>query len=217
MTVTVVIYFWRLKGTMPVDVDSLGLGYPLALVVGAVAGGYGFGSFNLILTGVDQYGRSIVGALTGAIFAVEVFKWRQGIRSSTGLIFVPGFCTSLVVGRFGCFFSGLEDWTHGTATSFSWGYDFGDGVLRHPVQLYESGLMAAFLLFAVVMLARRSPFFYRNGFYLMVGTYAFQRFWWEFLKPYATPIGPFNTFHFLCAGLMAYALVMLLRNQNVRT
>ena len=72
-------------------------------------------------------------------------------------------------------------------------------------------------LFAVVMLARRSPFFYRNGFYLMVGAYAFQRFWWEFLKPYATPFGPFNTFHFLCAGLMAYALVMLLRNQNVRT
>ena len=101
MTATVVIYFWRLKGTMPVDVDSLGLGYPLALVVGAVAGGYGFGSLNLILTGVDQYGRSIVGALAGAITAVEIFKWRQGIRSSTGLIFVPGFCTSLVVGRLG--------------------------------------------------------------------------------------------------------------------
>ena len=202
---------------MPVDVDSLGLGYPLALVVGAVAGGYGFGSLNLILTGVDQFGRSIVGALAGAIFAVETFKWRQGIRSSTGLIFVPGFCTSLVVGRFGCYFAGLPDWTFGTPTSLPWGRNFGDGVLRHPVQLYESGVMAAFLLVAVVMLARRSPFFYRNGFYLMVGTYAFQRFWWEFLKPYATPFGPFNTFHFLCAGLMAYALVMLLRNQNVRT
>ena len=43
MTATVVIYFWRLKGTMPVDVDSLSLGYPRALVAGAVAGPMGLG------------------------------------------------------------------------------------------------------------------------------------------------------------------------------
>ena len=110
---------------------------------------------------------------------------------------MPGFCPSLVVGRFGCYFAGLPDGSFGTPASLLWGRNFGDGVLRHPVQLYESGVMAAFLLLAVVMLARRSPFFFRNGFYLTVGTYAFQRLWWEFLKPYATPIGPFNAFHFL--------------------
>ena len=27
-----------------------------------------------------------------------------------------------------------------------------------------------------------------------------QRFLWEFLKPYQTLLGPFNLFHFICAG-----------------
>jgi phosphatidylglycerol:prolipoprotein diacylglycerol transferase len=64
----------------------------------------------------------------------------------------------------GCFFSGLTDHTHGCPTAVPWGHDFGDGVPRHPVQLYESAAMAGFLLYALVMLARRDAFFMKNGF-----------------------------------------------------
>ena len=69
--------------------------------------------------------------------------------------------------------------------------------------------MAAFLAFALVAFARRQPFFMRNGFYLMVAVYAAQRFLWEFLKPYAAVIGPFNVFHLLCLGLVAYSALMI--------
>ena len=69
--------------------------------------------------------------------------------------------------------------------------------------------MAVFLVYALVMLARRDAFFMRNGFYLMVLWYAAQRFCWEFLKPYATVIGPLNMFHLVCLGLMGYAVWML--------
>ena len=34
--------------------------------------------------------------------------------------------------------------TYGTPTALPWGVDFGDGVPRHPVQLYEAATMAAF-------------------------------------------------------------------------
>ncbi len=151
-------------------------------------------------------GRSIVGALAGAIAAVELFKAARGIRGSTGLIFVPAFATSVTVGRWGCFLSGLDDQTYGTATALPWGHDFGDGILRHPVQLYESFAMAAFLGLALVLIGRRKPLFMRNGFYLLVLTYGAQRFLWEFLKPYGAVAGPFNLFHFLCAGLVIYSL-----------
>ena len=76
---------------------------PLALLAGAAAGGFGAGTLNLWLSGAPGIGRSIVGALAGAILAVELFKRWRGIAGSTGLIFVPAFATSVVVGRWGCF------------------------------------------------------------------------------------------------------------------
>ena len=144
-----------------------------------------------------------MGALAGAIAGVELYKLKKGIVGSTGLIFVPAFATSIIVGRWGCFLSGLEDQTHGTLTALPWGHDFGDGVMRHPVQLYEIFTMAVFLIVPSFSLASLGePWFMRHGFYAMVLVYAGQRFLWEFLKPYGTVLGPFNLFHFICAGLV---------------
>jgi prolipoprotein diacylglyceryltransferase len=208
LTMTVVVYRRRLTDAGQ-KIESAGFGYALALVMGAAIGGFGAGTLNLWLTGAPGIGRSIVGALAGAIVAIEAFKAVKGIRGSTGLIFVPAFATSVMVGRWGCFLSGLEDHTHGTPTAMPWGHDFGDGISRHPVQLYESFAMAAFLLMALVLIGQRQPFFMRNGFYLLVLTYGAQRFLWEFLKPYGTVLGPFNLFHFICAGLVIYSLAMM--------
>jgi phosphatidylglycerol:prolipoprotein diacylglycerol transferase len=208
---TVGCYFWRLEDAAA-RIDQAGFGYAAALVAGAVLGGYAAGTANLWLSGEPGVARSIVGALAGAIVAIELFKRARGITGSTGIIFVPAFCTSVAIGRWGCFFSGLTDHTHGSPTTLAWGHDFGDHVRRHPVQLYESAAMTAFLVYALVMLARRDAFFMRNGFYLMVLWYAAQRFLWEFLKPYAAVLGPLNLFHFVCLGLMGYAILMLRSN-----
>jgi phosphatidylglycerol:prolipoprotein diacylglycerol transferase len=216
IAMTVVCYRWRLSDAAA-RIELIGAAYALVLVVGAVAGGYGAGTLNLWLSGEPGFGRSIVGALAGAIAAIEIFKWRKGIRESTGLIFVPAFATSVIIGRWGCYLSGLEDQTYGTATSLPWRHDFGDGVLRHPVQLYESFSMLLFLAVALVLLAQRATFFMRNGFHLLVTFYAAQRFIWEFLKPYGTVIGPFNLFHLICAGLFCYGLAMLRGGVDERT
>ena len=213
LTVTVVVYRWRL-GEAARKIESAGPLYAMALVAGAVAGGYGAGTLNLWLSGEPGIGRSIVGALAGAIAAIEAFKGWRGIRGSTGLIFVPGFATSVAVGRWGCFLAGLPDHTYGTPTSLPWGHDFGDGIPRHPVQLYESFSMLAFLIAALILIGRRNAWFAANGFYALVFTYAAQRFLWELLKPYGTVIGPFNLFHFLCAGLVVYSLFMMRKHEG---
>ena len=71
--------------------------------------------------------------------------------------------------------------------------------------------MLAFLQYTLVMLGVRNTYFLGSGFYLLVLFYAAQRFLWEFLKPYGTLAGPFNLFHFICAGLICYAVWMLRR------
>jgi prolipoprotein diacylglyceryltransferase len=82
------------------------------------------------------------------------------------------------------------------------------------VQLYESATMAAFLALYLAALARRNAFWARNGFYLAVGFYGVQRFFWEFLKPYATVFGPFTIFHLLSMALAAYAAFMIWANRT---
>ncbi|MCP5087057.1 MAG: diacylglyceryl transferase [Rhodobacteraceae bacterium] len=208
-TLTFIVYRWRLADAAA-KVDSAGVGYGLALVLGAILGGYGFGTLNLWLSDIDQIGRSILGALVGAIAAIEAFKRASNISGSTGLLFVPAFTTSLVIGRLGCFAEGLEDQTHGIATQSLFAVDFGDGVPRHPVQLYESVGMFVFLALTLLALQRRSSLFMQHGFYLMCIWYGAQRFLWEFLKPYKTLVGSFNLFHILCTVLIFYGLCMIL-------
>ena len=210
---TMFVYNWRLKEAGK-KIDSAGPLYGVALLAGAAIGGFGAGTLNLYLSSEPGLGRSIVGALAGAIAAVEIFKRARGISGSTGLIFVPAFATSVVVGRWGCFLAGISDETHGTPTALPWGHDFGDGVMRHPVQLYESFTMLAFLVVALVLIGQRNAFFMRNGFYILVLVYAGQRFLWESLKPYGAVVGPFNLFHLICAGLVIYSLTMMARGRT---
>jgi phosphatidylglycerol---prolipoprotein diacylglyceryl transferase len=104
-------------------------------------------------------GKSIVGGLLGGWMPVEWIKRRLGITVSTGDLFAAPLAVEVAIGRIGCFLAGLPDQTCGIATTLPWGVDFGDGVLRHPTQLYEM----AFLLTLSLALWRflRQP--HRNG------------------------------------------------------
>jgi phosphatidylglycerol---prolipoprotein diacylglyceryl transferase len=213
MAMTIFVYRWRLAMAVQ-KIERAGMGYIIALLCGAAVGGFGFGSLNLWLSGNPIIGRSIVGSLAGGIFAIELYKFMKGMKGSTGIVFVPAFATTVAIGRWGCHFAGLSDETHGIASTLPWAVNQGDGVLRHPVALYESFAMLGFLIFALWQLARRTAFFEANGFYIMVLFYAVQRFMWEFLKPYAAVLGPLNVFQLVCIGLSCYSLLMLRRGHE---
>ena len=82
-------------------------------------------------------GKTIVGGLLGGTLAVEVVKKRLAIAERTGDLFAIPLATAIAVGRVGCFLGGVSDRTYGIPTSLPWAVDFGDGIGRHPVQLYE--------------------------------------------------------------------------------
>ncbi|MDH5527819.1 MAG: prolipoprotein diacylglyceryl transferase [Nitrospirota bacterium] len=209
-------YRWRLSGVLARVAARVSGGYFAALAAGAIGGAYLFGTLNLIASGIPGVGRSILGGICGAVLAVELYKWRRGVTGSTGTVFVLPLCASIAVGRIGCHLEALADHTFGVATARPWGVDHGDGILRHPVALYESAAMTAFALVFAVLLWRRSPLALNRGFYLLTGWYGAQRFGWEFLKPYAAVIGPLNLFHLLCLALIGYSAVMLRRTSHAQ-
>lgn len=186
--------------------------YVVVAVLGLLFGALAFGTANLLLSGGSGIGLSILGAFAGGIAAIELYKPLAGIRQSTGIVFAVPLCVSVAIGRIGCFLAGLPDFTYGTPTDLPWGVDFGDGIARHPVQLYESLAMTAFLALLLSRLWRQDQRWLQNGFYLTIGCYAGQRFVWEFFKPYAALFGPFNLFHLVCAALFVYAAIMIARH-----
>jgi len=191
--------------------------YLAALLFGTGIGAFLFGTANLWLSHQSGIARSVEGAILGGIVAVELYKHSAGIATRTGARFALPLAVGVAVGRIGCYFAGLDDFTYGTPTTLPWGHDFGDGIARHPVQLYESAAMAAFALFYVLRACHNDRFVIDNGFYLAVGFYGAQRFVWEFIKPYTALVGPFTLFHILSAAIFAYAAVMIFTAPTSRT
>jgi prolipoprotein diacylglyceryltransferase len=127
-------------------------------------------------------GQTIVGGLGGGWAGVEIAKYAMGIRRKTGDIFVFPLIVGMSVGRVGCFLTGLADQTHGIATNLPWGVDFGDGIHRHPTQLYE----IAFLLLLGTALKFRMRRPWRDGdlFRMFALAYFLWRFLIDFIKPH---------------------------------
>jgi prolipoprotein diacylglyceryltransferase len=118
-------------------------------------------------------GKTVVGALVGGLIAVEIAKRWLGITARTGDLFAVPLAVGIGVGRIGCFLSGLPDRTYGSPSTMPWAVDFGDGIPRHPTQLYETTflwLLAAFLARTVARPHREGDVFRL----FMVGYLAFR-------------------------------------------
>jgi len=147
-------------------------------------------------------GKTIVGALVGAWVAVECTKRRIGVTRATGDVFAMPLTIAIAIGRIGCFLSGLDDNTHGLPADLPWAVNFGDGIPRHPAQLYEIAFLALVLLPLLVWLSQRP---HRAGdlFKLfMVGYLAF-RLGLEFLKP-GEPILGLTAIQWVCLASLGW-------------
>jgi phosphatidylglycerol:prolipoprotein diacylglycerol transferase len=132
-------------------------------------------------------GQSIVGGLLGGLIGVELAKQLTGQTRSTGDAMVLPISMGLAIGRIGCFLAGLHDDTYGLPTAAAWGVDFGDGIQRHPTQLYEIAVVTALGL-ALHRARLPTP---GLAFKLFLSVYLLWRFGIEFLKPVpvAWPLG----------------------------
>lgn len=153
-------------------------------------------------------GKTILGALVGGTATVEIVKSRSGIRRRTGDLFAVPITIGIAIGRIGCFLAGKQDDTYGSATSLPWGVDLGDGVRRHPVQLYE----VAFTLGLAIALARVRPPRFAEGdrFRFFLLSYYSWRLFVDFLKPGAR-FAALTTLQWACVAALLWYLPDLRR------
>ena len=152
---------------------------------------------TLVLPG----GKTIVGGLLGGWIAVELTKRIRHIHSRTGDLFAVPLCIGIAVGRIGCLLAGLPDDTYGTPTTGPWGVDFGDGIPRHPTQLYE----ILFLVPLAFILHRYNARPHPEGatFRLFLAAYLAWRLLIDFIKPQPLHYG-LNLIQWAClTGLIA--------------
>jgi phosphatidylglycerol:prolipoprotein diacylglycerol transferase len=181
----------------------------LAAIVGGFAGSRILSAFEDPLFLADHRfeprlllgGKTIVGGLIGGLIAVESIKRLRGIRVATGDLLALPLVVGTAIGRIGCFLSGLEDQSYGTATALPWGVDFGDGIARHPTQLYEILVLA--VLGAVLIVRTSTDTTVGDRFKLFMVVYLGFRLMVEFIKP-VVRLGGLSAIQWVCLALVAY-------------
>jgi uncharacterized radical SAM superfamily Fe-S cluster-containing enzyme/prolipoprotein diacylglyceryltransferase len=175
----------------------------VCIALGAFCGGMIGAKLPFVLADWDGFlsgaawftdGKTILAGLVGGYFGAEAIEWALGIRSKMCDIFAVPLAVGIGIGRLGCFHAGC---CRGVATSLPWGVDFGDGIARHPTQLYE----VAFHLTAAVVLwqLQRRGMFRGQLVRLYLVAYFIFRFATEFIRPEPT----------IWLGLTGYQLAAL--------
>jgi phosphatidylglycerol---prolipoprotein diacylglyceryl transferase len=98
-------------------------------------------------------GKTIAGAIMGGIVGIEFMKWMRRQKRSTGDRIVFPLILGIIVGRIGCFLTGVTDETAGLPSALPWAFDQGDGIPRHPTSLYE--ILFLLCVWVALFLARK--------------------------------------------------------------
>ncbi len=147
-------------------------------------------------------GKTIVGALIGGLFAVEFAKRKLGVTRRTGDLFALPLCVGIAIGRIGCFLTGTEDHTAGIATTLPWGINFGDGLRRHPTQLYE--IIFAIALGVVIFWMSRRKHVEGDLFKVFMVSYFAFRLLVDFLKPDVRVFAGLSSIQIACVAMLCY-------------
>lgn len=126
--------------------------------------------------------KTILGGLLGGLLGVEICKKIIGVDTSSGDLMTYPLLTAMIIGRIGCFSAGLEDGTYGVASTLPWAIDFGDGIYRHPTNLYEILFLCVTWLF-ILSLDRKYILTNGSKFKIFLFSYLIFRFCVEFIKP----------------------------------
>jgi len=195
-TIICILWIWKISKISFEVVSDLGA----ITLLGGVLGGrifyifaYNFSYYienPLEIFAVWNGGMSIHGGLIGGIFAFIWFCKKNKLDWKTLADFlIPALAISLMLGRFGNFINGE---LVGRITTLPWGVNFGDGMIRHPSQIYsmiKDFIIAIIFLF--IILKYKNNKFWGNGqlFFAFIATYGVMRFFVEFFRTPDPQIG----------------------------
>ena len=148
--------------------------------------------------------KTVLGGFLGGLFGVELVKKLINERQSSGDLFTYPILLALIIGRIGCFSMGVYEETYGTPSRSFSAMDLGDGILRHPVVLYE---MLFLIILWIGLKALEQKYILAHGarFKIFMIAYILFRFLLDFIKPHYTFSFGLSTIQIVCIfGLMYY-------------
>ena len=154
--------------------------------------------------------KTIMGGLFGGLLGVELAKKIISETHSSGDLFTLPIILGIIIGRIGCFLSGIKDFTYGKETEFVLGMNLGDNITRHPLALYEIIFLVSLWMF---LWKSQNRYTSSNGllFKLFMLAYFGFRFCIEFLKPNTFFILGFSSIQYLCILCYLYYYKTIVR------
>lgn len=156
--------------------------------------------------------NTIVGGLTFGLIGVEITKKIIGHKASTGDLITFPLIIAIIIGRIGCFLTGVYEQTFGVETTSIFGMFLGDGLLRHPVALYE----IVYLIFLwIVLKIIQKKYIYPSGylFQVFMFTYFLFRFCLDFIKPIHPIFLDLSSIQLTCVCVIIYYIFKLLQTK----
>lgn len=195
-------------------IDAISQTNRLSILIGAIFGALLFSRvFAFLENPIESYNqgwisilnsKTIMGGLFGGLIGVELMKKGIGEKQSSGNLFTLPIILGIIIGRIGCFFKGVDEFTYGKVTTSFLGLDLGDGLLRHPIALYEIAFLL--ILFVGIKKAMKKSGTESSGAFFkffMISYFSF-RFLIEFLKPNTFLNLGLSSIQYLCLLCLLY-------------
>ncbi|MGE8432797.1 prolipoprotein diacylglyceryl transferase [Chryseobacterium joostei] len=157
--------------------------------------------------------NTIVGGLAFGLLGVELAKKVVNHKESTGDLIVFPLMLAMIIGRIGCFLTGIYEETYGIPTDSIFGMNLGDQYLRHPVALYEIGfLIILWICLKYIQKLKRYP----SGFLFQIFmlSYFTFRLLLDFIKPRVEILGNFGTIQLVCICVIIYYIYTMKNTQS---
>lgn len=156
--------------------------------------------FMFVLTGKSIVG-GLLGGMLGVIFVKKLFK----IKLKLGNIIAPSVALGMMIGRLGCFFNGC---CYGRIAS--WGFNFGDGQLRLPTQLFEAVFHG--IAFAILHYYKNKVPIKGILFKIYVFAYFIFRFFSEFFRENPPVLGNMSIYQIISLVGAVYMGVIIFKS-----
>lgn len=184
------------------ELDTLILYIALGVLLGSRIFYFVFYNFSMLLENpfhlfkIWEGGMSFHGGLIGVLVAGILFckQYKKSFYELADLAVIP-VALGLGIGRIANFINGE---LYGRATTVPWAVDFGDGIPRHPSQLYESA--KNFVMFGILWLLKEKEHLKKGTlFWTFITLYGTFRFFIEFVREPDPQLG-FVLFNFFTMG-----------------
>ncbi|MBS1595084.1 MAG: prolipoprotein diacylglyceryl transferase [Bacteroidetes bacterium] len=155
--------------------------------------------------------KTIVGGLLGGLWGVEIAKLIIGEKRSSGDLFTFPIILAMIIGRIGCFTSGITEPTYGVETTSMLGMNLGDGLMRHPIALYEIAFLLILWLVLYLINGYNSALQSGDIFKLFMIFYLIFRFAIDFIKPVHLSLGILSSIQLACVIGILYYIQTIIR------